>query len=77
MNVKLLDFIGNKLHPIELILFVKWLLRIKRKIFILPDGRAYFIDPISHLGLQLQKNIIYESDMSNAISNILNNGDER
>lgn len=70
-----LEFIGRKLRPVELALFVKWLLRIKRQVYLLPEGKRFFIDPISEYGLKIMRNNNYEVDMTNQIKEILNPGD--
>ncbi len=75
MKIKTLEFIGEKLRPIELRLLMKAALGIKRKIIQLPDGRFYEIDPISDLGLKLLKNNEYEPKMTKMIKEILKEGD--
>lgn len=75
MNIKALEFIGRRLRPTELALLIKFLLGIKRVKYSLPDGRIYYIDPISDFGLKLQKNNNYEMEMTQTISALLRNGD--
>ncbi|EAY26306.1 FkbM family methyltransferase [Microscilla marina] len=75
MNIKFLEFIGRKLRPIELALLLKYFFRIKRRTFTLADQRSYYIDPISDLGLRLQKQQMYEPEMSKVIAEILEDGD--
>lgn len=75
MKIKYLKFIGEKLRPIELRLFFKWLLKLKREKTILPDKRVYEIDPISDLGLKLMQNHSYEPEMTKCIEQILTKGD--
>jgi len=75
MNIKLYDFIVNKLRPPELGLFMKWILRIKRVPHTLPNGKMLFIDPVSDFGLKILKNESYESEMTEQITSILKPGD--
>lgn len=75
MNIKLYDFIVNKLRPPELGLFMKWILRIKRSPHTLPNGKILFIDPVSDFGLKILKNESYEKEMTEQISSILKTGD--
>lgn len=75
MNVKLYDFIVNKLRPPELGLFMKWILRVKRQPHTLPNGKRLFIDPISDFGLKILKSESYETEMTEQISLILKPGD--
>jgi FkbM family methyltransferase len=75
MSITFLEFIGRKLRPVELALLLKFLLRIKRKEIELSDGRKYAVDPVSDLGLRLAKSAEYETEMTKAISEILNQGD--
>lgn len=74
-NLKKFEFIGTRLRPPELALLAKFFLRIKRIEYSLPDGRIYFIDPVSYFGLQLLKNNNYEIEMSQTISSLLSEGD--
>ena len=75
MSPSILQFIGRKLRPVELALFLKFILRIKRKEIQLPDGRKYEVDPVSDLGLRLAKSSVYEPEMTQAIQDILQEGD--
>lgn len=75
MNLQLLDFIGNKVRPVEIRLLAKYLLGIKRKTIQLQDSRVYYIDPVSNLGLQLQKHGTYEPETTKIISTLLKEGD--
>ncbi len=75
MKISQLEFIGRKLRPIELALLAKYFLRLKRKPIQLADGRIYSIDPISDLGLILQKQGVYEPAMERTIAEILQEGD--
>lgn len=75
MNFKLYEFIGKRLRPVELALFVKWVLRIKRRVFHMPDNSKFYIDPISEFGLTLMKNHDYEVEMSDQIRKVLKKGD--
>ena len=70
-----LEFIGRKLRPVELALFTKWLLRIKRQEHTLPDESKFYIDPISEFGLKLMRNNSYETDMTNQVQKVLKPGD--
>lgn len=75
MNITSLEFIGRKLRPIEIGLLAKWVLRIKRVIYELPDNTKFYIDPISDFGLTLTKQNSYEVDMTNEVISILVEGD--
>ncbi len=75
MNLQLLDFIGNKLRPVEIRLLAKYVLGIRRRTIQLQDNRIYFIDPVSNLGLQLQKHGTYEPETTDLIAGLLKAGD--
>lgn len=75
MKLSHLQFIGKKLRPIELQLFLKWLLHLKRKQIKLVDGTIYEIDPISDLGLKLAQHGIYEPVMAGKLEALLEEGD--
>jgi FkbM family methyltransferase len=75
MNIKVNNFIVNKLRPPELALLIKWIFRVKRQIHTFPDGRKVSIDPISDFGLKIAKNEGYEKEMTDQISSILKPGD--
>lgn len=75
MNIHTAEFIGRKLRPIELALLIKYILRLKRRIYTLPDTTKFYIDPISDFGLKLQKSNSYEIEMTNQITSILTKGD--
>lgn len=75
MNLQLLDFIGNKLRPVEIRLLAKYVFRIRRKAIQLKDNSIYFIDPVSNLGLQLQKQGTYEPETTDVIVSLLSAGD--
>jgi hypothetical protein len=75
MTKSFYKFVGTKLRPVELRLFIKWLLRIKRKSIILPDGREYEVDPISDLGIKIMNGGEYEAEMTKLIASTLSNGD--
>lgn len=75
MKIQYLEFIGRRLRPIELKLFVKWALHLKRVRISLPDERVYEVDPISDLGLKLAKDSAYEPVMTEALEDLLEPGD--
>ena len=75
MTTKQYEFIAKKLRPRELALFVKWLLRVKRFIYTLPDGKKFFLDPISDFGLKILKNNNYETEMTEQVISFLKPGD--
>jgi FkbM family methyltransferase len=75
MNIKSSEFIGRKVRPVEFALFIKWLLRIKRYQYLLPDGNKFYIDPISDFGLKLMKHNSYEVSMTNQIKKLLGKND--
>lgn len=75
MNISQLEFIGRDLRPVELRLLARFIFRIRRKEFRLPDQRMYWIDPVSDLGLQLLKNKAYEPEMTRVIEELLVAGD--
>lgn len=64
----------TKLRPLELQIFIKKILRFKRKHFKTPDGRVYWIDTLSNLGMSLESEKSYEIAMSNTINDILGKG---
>jgi FkbM family methyltransferase len=75
LTTKQYEFIAKKLRPRELALFVKWLMRVKRFIYTLPDGKKFFLDPISDFGLKVMKTGSYEKEMTEQISSFLKPGD--
>lgn len=75
MNFKLAKFIGEQLRPVELALFTKWLLRIDREEFKYSESIRFYIDPVSHFGLQLQEFKTYEPAMTSEIKGLLSEGD--
>ncbi|MFN0118102.1 MAG: FkbM family methyltransferase [Elusimicrobiota bacterium] len=75
MRLKYLKLIGNKVRPTEFALFIKWILRIKRKEFPYDKDHQFYIDPISDLGLKIQEAGFYEPEMTNSILEILTPGD--
>lgn len=75
MNLKTFEFIGRRLRPVELALFVKWLLNIGRRVYTMPDKSKFCIDPISEFGLTLMKDNNYEGEMSHQITKLLSEGD--
>jgi FkbM family methyltransferase len=75
MNIKSSEFIGRKVRPVEFALFIKWLLRIKRSEYLLPDGNKFYVDPISDFGLKLMKHNSYETSMTRQIKQLLGKKD--
>jgi FkbM family methyltransferase len=75
MNLKITNFIANHLRPLELILLVKFLFRIKRKKVTTKNDNIFWVDPISHFGLFLLNGRPYEPEMTDPILEILENGD--
>lgn len=75
MNIKLLEFIGRKLRPVELRLLIKWVLSLKREKVVLPGNQVFEVDPISDFGLRLIKDNSYELEMTNFIESLLDKDD--
>lgn len=64
-----------ELRPPELVLFIKYILRIKRFELSVDDNRRYLIDPVSNLGFKLLNNGTYEPEMTDTIKTILKEDD--
>jgi len=65
----------RRLRPIQLGEAVKRLLRIRRFPYRLPDGRLYWIDPVSNMGLFLLQRGAYEIEMENVLRRVLAPGE--
>ncbi len=65
----------RRLRPIQVGEAIKKLVGIRRFHFQLPDGRIYWIDPVSNLGLFLLNEGTYEEAMGKAIRGLLQPGD--
>jgi len=74
MENKLHQFVGNKIRPIELAVFVKKILAIKRQNYTI-DGFHWNLDPVSNFGLRLLKDGCYEADTQRLILDNLKEGD--
>jgi FkbM family methyltransferase len=75
MNKRAINFIANKLRPVELIMLVKFLSGLKRVDYPIKGGLKYNIDPLSNLGLTLINDKVYEPEMTNIIYELLQSGD--
>jgi FkbM family methyltransferase len=69
------QLIAGSIRPIELASLIKKILRIKRGEHSLANGCTFYLDPASNFGMRLIKNGNYESECTNAILNILGEGD--
>jgi len=74
MNTKWYEFIAEKIHPAELVVLIKKLMRIKRRYFSL-DNLKLYIDPVSHFGLRIIRDKEYEPEVTTAIREILQEND--
>jgi FkbM family methyltransferase len=63
-----------RIRPTILLEILKSFLNIKRLTINCPDG-LFWIDPISHLGIKLSKDGLYEKDTGNLLKRILKEGD--
>ena len=74
MNIKYYEFIAEKIHPAELVVFVKKFMRIRRRYFAF-NNMKLFVDPISHFGLRIMRDKIYEPQVTSFVQQLLSPGD--
>ncbi len=74
MRLKFYEIIVKKVRPIEIGVFLKFLLQKKRKVVDLDNFKLY-IDPVTHFGLKILKDKVYEPELSNIIIDLLEEGD--
>ncbi len=74
MNVRIYEFIGQRIRPIELANWVKKIFLIKRKTFPINDNQ-FFLDPVSNFGIRLLRDGHYEQDLTESITRTLKQGD--
>jgi FkbM family methyltransferase len=74
MNLKYYEFIAERIHPAELVVFVKKLMRIRRRYFAFNNLKLY-IDPVSHFGLRILRDKAYEPQVTSFVEQLLLPGD--
>ena len=74
MHLRYYEFIAEKLHPAELVVFVKKCLRIRRRYFSF-NNLNFFIDPVSHFGLRILRDKMYEPQVTSFVEQLLLPGD--
>src|SRR5687767_9222133 len=74
MNLKYYEFITGKIRPAQLVVFVKKCIPIRRRYFAFNNVNLY-IDPVSHFGLRILRDKIYEPQVTSFVQQLLLPGD--